>query len=141
MPVDLEQLRASRAFAAANEARPGGAAEFLGTARRLPEMLRTNGLLAAWAYLLAKENGEAGRRKVRESLAAHLENRFGEPARALGKLFAGDPPAEPLPALELQRLAAEAVTYAGWLKRAAEAVCDTGEAGADTAAAEAGEST
>lgn len=132
MPVDLEQVRATRAFAAAAEAvREDRAATFLGAARRLPEMLRTNGLLAGWAFLLAKENGDRGRAGVRESLSRHLGERFGERAAALDALFAGSPPISPLSTVELQRLAGEAVLYAGWLKRAAEALCDTGDAPAE----------
>ena len=47
----LDQRRAAAAYAGIGEAENG----VVEMARRLPDMLRTNGLLATWAFLVAKE--------------------------------------------------------------------------------------
>ncbi|MFW6012338.1 MAG: type III-B CRISPR module-associated protein Cmr5 [bacterium] len=127
MPVDLEQLRAKAAFRAALAALNGGGGDdFLGQARRLPVLLRTNGLLASWAYLKAKEREVA---VIRGALREHLRERHPEHLAKVDVLFEQDDAPEPenrLSAMELQALTTEALAFAGWLKRAAEGVCSTG---------------
>jgi CRISPR/Cas system CMR-associated protein Cmr5 small subunit len=121
MPVDREQERAARAFARVQGIGAGDRTDFLQKARELPAILRTNGLLAGWAYLQAKHQA------VADALREHLEARHPAACGKLTALFgSGQPGGGRLTTLELQRLTAEAVVYAGWLKRAAEAVCNVG---------------
>lgn len=124
--MNLEQVRAHNAFSFAQ--RIGGDADFLRLARKLPVMLHTNGLLATWAHLLASK-----RTKIAEALLEHFQQegvpvlhpRGNGPLEVFTQEWTGD---DGLSGLELRRLTAEAVLYAVWLKRAAEALCDTGEA-------------
>lgn len=139
MPIDLEQTRASRAFTAVRglgEAERGG---FLKDARKLPTFLRTNGLLASYARRPRSGSGGGGgsekgqlATELWEALEEHLEERH---AGAFAKLIAlfgnGDEEGGTLTTLELQRLTAEAVVFAGWLKRAAEAFRSPAEDGSD----------
>ncbi len=130
MAVDLDLVRARNAFAAAQAVGSCDRETFLNLSRKLPAMLQTNGLLAAWAFLLAREGG--GDQSVRAICRRHLgDAELSALEVAVGKLDAvfagGRPPADPLSGPELQRLTAETIAFAGWLKRAAEAVSDTGE--------------
>ena len=133
--VDLDQVRARHAFARMGPVaeREGLRAEVLALARRLPEMLQTNGLLAAWAFLLAKREREPAREELEEAIREHLVDEAVGLSRDVGKLdriFADEGGGDDRPTLsghELRRLSAEAVVYAGWLKRAAEALCATAE--------------
>lgn len=128
--MNLEQIRAQHAF----EAAAGKDAEFLNLARSLPQMLRTNGLLATWAFLLAKGKGkaESPHQAVLKNLASHLRSegiglvRETDEKRLLLSEWTGPQTG----AAQLQRLTAEAIAYAGWLKRASEALSDQeGKAG------------
>lgn len=105
--------------------------DLLALARKLPVMLQTNGLLATWAHLLAKNGSEY--EQALTALTSHL--------RSLG--LAGEVTPEALfglwvdarrglSSLELRRRTAEAIEFSVWLKRAAEALCDTGSGGAAT---------
>jgi hypothetical protein len=94
-------------------------------------MLQTNGLLAAWAFLVAKQ--ERAREDLSRALLRHFQDQqvglvTGSASLtaqdALLRLWTGPQAAGPA---ALRRLTAEAIVYAGWLKRAAEAICDTGE--------------
>jgi len=133
--VDLEQLRARHAFARIGPVaqREGLRADVLALARRLPEMLQTNGLLASWAFLLAKRDREPARKELEEAIREHLVDGAVGLSGDAGKLdgiFDVEGGGDDRPTLsghELRRLSAEAVVYAGWLKRAAEALCATAE--------------
>ena len=103
--------------------------ELLALARKLPVMLQTNGLLATWAHLLAKSKQGSEHEQALAALAGHL--------RSLG--LAGDGTSQELfdswvhaerglSSRDLRRRTAEAIEFAVWLKRAAEALCDTGGA-------------
>ena len=121
MPVDLDQVRAQRAFQAAGAARTQGAANaFLDEARRLPTVFRTNGLLAGWGLLLARSW------MLRACLEEHLRMLHPRSFPKLEAVFSPREGVEPLSTNELQSLTKEAILFAGWLKRAGEAVCDSG---------------
>lgn len=123
MALDREQERAARAFAwVLRLDTDGKRTKFLGEARELPTVLRTNGLLAGWAFVQAKR--PAVEPALREHLEARQPGAFGKVVRLFESGAAGG---EVLGTLELQRLTAEAIVYAGWLKRAAEAVCNAGD--------------
>jgi CRISPR type III-B/RAMP module-associated protein Cmr5 len=103
--------------------------ELLALARKLPVMFQTNGLLATWAHLLAKSKEGSEHEKVLAALAGHF--------RSLGLAGNAAPVAlfnswiaaqEGLSSYELRRRTAEAIEFTVWLKRAAEALCDTGSA-------------
>lgn len=119
-----DQVRARNAFGFVSAlAQRTGAEEkdaFLGLARKLPVMLQTNGLLATWGHLLAKHGSEF--REAAQALTAHLQSlalaNTGTPAQLFETWIEG------LAAAGLRRRTAEAIEYAVWLKRAAEALCD-----------------
>jgi CRISPR/Cas system CMR-associated protein Cmr5 small subunit len=129
--LNLDQLRARHAFAFVQgigdtEMR----SKFLQIARKLPTLLQTNGLLATWAHLLAKEKAEA---QAAAALLGHFRG-VGLPVPAEGTplavltgtwLAAG----AGLSSRDLRRLTHEAIIYSAWLKRAAEALCDAGDSG------------
>jgi CRISPR type III-B/RAMP module-associated protein Cmr5 len=121
--MNLEQIRARNAFAAAACKEP----EFLNLARSLPQMLQTNGLLGTWAFLLAKAGREPSHAAVLNALATHLRSEgielIGE--RAVAKSLLLTEWTRPDASTDLlQDVAAETLAYAGWLKRAAEALSD-----------------
>jgi CRISPR/Cas system CMR-associated protein Cmr5 small subunit len=134
--MNLQQLRAQHAFAFVQGYR-GDRNDFLGLARTLPVMLQTNGLLATWAHLLAKAKKDE---EYREALKALLEHFRAAPLRLVpdhgdaGKVFTGlwNAPASAASGAQLRRLTAEAIAFAVWLKRAAEALLDEGEGAANT---------
>jgi CRISPR/Cas system CMR-associated protein Cmr5 small subunit len=130
--MDLDQLRAHHAFTYV-QGLQGDRSDFLTLARKLPFMLHTNGLLATWAHLLAKkkarENGF-----VLQALSTHL--RAVAARLRLDVPSAGDAHAifdrwvssqGGLTGFALRKNTAEALALSLWLKRAAEALCDTGE--------------
>lgn len=131
--MNLEQLRAAHAFAEVAHL-PAGVerAEFLAVARDLPATFQRNGLLAAWAFLLAKSAASKDRAKSPHGNAARACQRF---FRELGLTAAdnaeasfrrewlGEGDGTGVSAASLMRLTAEAIAYAGWLKRAAETLC------------------
>ncbi len=112
--------------------------ELLALARKLPVMFQTNGLLATWAHLLAKSKEGSEHTQVLAALAGHF--------RSQGLAGEGDPSAlfnswvdenGGLSSHDLRRRTAEAIEFAVWLKRAAEALCDTGGAPASPGPGEA----
>jgi hypothetical protein len=97
-------------------------------------MLQTNGLLATWGHLLAKKDTEF---ETARALTSHLQS--------LGLTGAGTPSAlfhhwidaqTGLSSPGLRRLTAEAIEYAVWLKRAAEALCDAAPVAPQTSGVE-----
>jgi CRISPR/Cas system CMR-associated protein Cmr5 small subunit len=130
--MNLEQVRARSSFAFVQGYR-GKRDAFLGLARTLPVMLQTNGLLATWAHLLAKPKKE----EYRGALEALLGHFRAAPLRLVpaegdaGHVFTRiwNAPASPASGAHLRRLTAEAIAFSVWLKRAAEALLDEGEAG------------
>lgn len=118
----LDQRRAAAAYAAIDAAH-GDAVEL---ARKLPSMLQINGLLASWAFLLGKERkGQATPLPfvLRHLQSLDLEVPAGADATAtfLHWVGGGRGAQGGISPRELRRLTAEALAFAGWLKRAAEA--------------------
>jgi CRISPR/Cas system CMR-associated protein Cmr5 small subunit len=104
-------------------------ADLLALARKLPVMLQTNGLLATWAHLLAKKGSEY--EQALTVLTRHLQSLGLAGDTAPEALFNGWVDARNgLSSVELRRRTAEGIEFSVWLKRAAEAVCDTGSGGA-----------
>jgi CRISPR/Cas system CMR-associated protein Cmr5 small subunit len=133
--MNLEQVRAQGAFAFVQTfglEHAGERGAFLGLAQSLPAMLQTNGLLAAWAHLLAKGAKKAEHREIARALLEHLRPLGLAPAAgdAAGALTAWwTAPASGGSGRALRRATAEAIAYSVWLKRAAEALLDTGDSG------------
>jgi CRISPR/Cas system CMR-associated protein Cmr5 small subunit len=144
--MHLDQERARRAFAfvqtvasrkapESKQAPEGGDAnvesdgpsdnKFLALARKLPVMLQTNGLFATWAHLLAKDKEE--HRDALNALTQFFHFRDAELPTDREKLFQQWIDDAPLDGPELRRWTAEAIEYSVWLKRAAEALLDTGD--------------
>jgi CRISPR/Cas system CMR-associated protein Cmr5 small subunit len=123
--MNLDQIRAQHAYQAA----AGENTDFLNLARSLPQMLQTNGLLATWAFLLARN--ESPHRSVLKALVIHLQGEgllaveLTDPKEILLSAWLGRE--RPLGTSDLQRLTSETVAFAGWIKRAAEALCDHGK--------------
>lgn len=118
---NLEQIRAARAYGTVATARD----EELDFAIKLPVMLRTNGLLATWAFLINKRE-KAG--ALLNALADHLRGTEGlaplVPARSVEEVFRswiGTAQEPGLDGRKLRELTAEAIALSSWLKRAAEA--------------------
>lgn len=132
--MNLDQIRASHAFSSVQKIPKGKQGEFLQLARKLPVMLQTNGLLATWAHLLAKRK-ESARNEFDEAAAILLQhfrhpgvNLAGDAKRDSEKIFFEVWTLEGEGGLPLRRRTAEALQFSVWLKRAAEALCDKGEA-------------
>jgi CRISPR/Cas system CMR-associated protein Cmr5 small subunit len=138
--MNLEQIRAGRAFKVAEAAAQGNHGDdFLALGRELPTMLQRNGLLATWSFLLSKRKsgeGEKAPALALNALLSHLSaseiGLVAPPARDALALFRDQWTSRDssLSGLELRRLTAEALLFAGWLKRAAETLCGSGKEGA-----------
>lgn len=137
--INLEQVRAKAAFECASTLDRNLHKDFLSLARSLPAMFQGNGLLATWAFLLSKEKREVHYKKVLQVMVAHLRwSDFGfgidsnDTAESLflTKWTGGSSTMSPT---RLMALTAEAIVFSGWLKRAAEALCQPqeGEGGAE----------
>lgn len=138
--MNLEQLRAGNAFAAVGAVQQGqalgdGKTLFLRLARKLPVMFQVNGLLATWAYLLAKAQDKE-RLFAADQLLEHFRSlpatplwREVSPGSGPEAVFRTEwtSPDHHLSGPELRTLTAEAVAFSGWLKRAAEALLDEGK--------------
>jgi len=128
--INLEQIRAQRAFEkAAAVAQQDYHEKFLSLAQNLPAMFQTNGLLATWAFLLSKSQKNKEHKEALQILLAHFRDghfnlRVNNPdiVRVLTEEWTGS--TATLQGTQLMRLTAEAVAFSGWLKRAAEALCD-----------------
>jgi CRISPR/Cas system CMR-associated protein Cmr5 small subunit len=139
--MNVEQVRAQLAFTfvqtlARQDA--GTRSAFLNLARSLPVMLQTNGLLAAWAHLLAKGAKKPEYREMARALLEHLRGRRLAPATGTARdALTGwwAQPASGATGRALRQTTAEAIAYSVWLKRAAEALLETGDSGAGGASA------
>ncbi|KAA3657431.1 MAG: type III-B CRISPR module-associated protein Cmr5 [Calditrichaeota bacterium] len=124
--TNLEQQRAYRAFQKTGEISAGDKKDFLGLAQRLPAMLQNNGLLATWAFLLTKNEGVFP--KMLDVLKNHLremgfENEVTDNApKAIFQNWTD--PHMGLNGTKLMQLTAESIAFSGWMKRAAEAICE-----------------
>lgn len=128
--ISLEQIRAHRAFGRADdiaEKWPEKEREkFLSLARSLPAMFQNNGFLATWAFLLSK--GEKEHKAVLSLLITHLKSedfdlnlpRNTDDAHELLMYWTD----RNLSNEHLMELTREALIFSGWIKRAAEALCD-----------------
>ena len=130
--TNREQLRASAAYREVS-ARSGERyfPEFVQRSKNLPVMLRTNGLLATWGFLCAKERDEADRRACLEILQAHLTSRLPNVGSAdanakdvFRRWIGQSDGVGALSSAELRALTDEAIAFSGWIKRAAEAFGD-----------------
>jgi CRISPR/Cas system CMR-associated protein Cmr5 small subunit len=132
----LDQVRARNAFGFVLEGvQADSLGDFLQLARKLPAMLQTNGFLATWAHLLAKnevEHKEMAKAFLRHFRDAEI-NLVADRERDAKLMFiqVWTVPGHGVGAAGLQKLTAEAVVFAVWLKRAAEALCDTGQTAVD----------
>lgn len=127
--MNLDQVRAANAFGFVRTV-ADGQDRFLALSRKLPVMLQTNGLLATWAHLLAKKGREYER--IVEALLRHLQHQgiglVEGPTSAEAVFLEVWTVAGGATGGRLRRLTAEAIAYSVWLKRAAEALCDRGQA-------------
>ncbi|MCB0260980.1 MAG: type III-B CRISPR module-associated protein Cmr5 [Calditrichaeota bacterium] len=129
--INLDQVRAQRAFDKATHVSSPNSGidskEYLGLARSLPAMFQNNGLLATWAFMLSKKD-----KNHFNALLKALLDHFRDPQINLGtsqadvvRVFTDDwTGPQPLDGTQLMRLTSEAIAFSGWLKRAAEALCD-----------------
>jgi CRISPR/Cas system CMR-associated protein Cmr5 small subunit len=121
-----DQVRARNAFRFVQGPLQDAGA-FLTMARKLPVMLQTNGLLATWAHLLAKNNSE--HQEALAALTSHLQSLGLAGQLTPSGLFDDWIDADRgLSSAELRRRTAEAMEFSVWVKRAAEALCDMGTA-------------
>jgi len=130
--INLNQIRAKHAFenvAKISNAKKEQNEKFLSLARGLPTMLQQNGLLATWAFFLAKkeDHHQAAAKIILDHLKAyfpqdgHLQNKdfktfFTE--YLAGHLINTNG--------QLMKMTSEAIVFSGWIKRAAEALCEEG---------------
>ncbi len=111
--TSVEQQRAARAFAAAREIDRE-------LAKKLPVMLQTNGLLASFAFLMKKAEAARLRQVLLQQLRARINALVPEGAEIA--IFERWCDAQHgLTGKDLRRLSSEALAFAVWLKRAAEA--------------------
>ena len=137
-----DQERGRRAFAFCSELDTARVDDLVSFARELPSLVQRSGLLAAWTFCLAKKTREHG--DILRALQSHLggsgllsaELAAGEPKDVLGH-WLGSETGHAVGGLELRRLTAESLEFAGWLKRAAEAL-SSGKDREDLAAAAGG---
>lgn len=117
-PVSLDQRRAASAYAYA--ARPDAGLDW---AQKLPAMFQVNGLLATWAFLLAKDE-----RPLLDALTVYLRSlqELGVPPGNAETVFlhwvgGASGGGGGIDGSLLRGLTAEALAWSVWLKRAAEA--------------------
>lgn len=134
--TNLEQIRAQKAFDQAGKAArydDSDRKEFLSLARSLPSMFQNNGLLATWAFLLSKKDKKA-HQALLNTMLKHFQAHFRSadlefttveslhPEQVLINYWVRS--GRELKGEQLMLLTAEAIAFSGWLKRAAEALCD-----------------
>ncbi len=116
-----EQTRAQYAYAAAENIDGD-------IAKKLPMLLRTNGLLATWAFLMAKGKKDGKYSEIAQELNNYLDSQMrelceGTPEDSFKRWIGNqnNQNQRPLNGTQLRDLTEEAIEYAGWLKRAVEA--------------------
>jgi len=126
--ISLEQIRAHRAFQLAHYI--GIKKEFLSFARNLPALFQNNGLLATWAFMLAKAKPEPfnAHQEILNMMLEHYRAPQIELLPTDGKsaeeVFRESWTQSSINGKQLMALTAEAIAFSGWIKRAAEALCD-----------------
>lgn len=126
MRRSFDQIRAERAYSVAASCQ--GAEGFKEAAQSFPAMLQTNGLLASVAFLLAKK-GKLKFDRIADAVVSHLKDPTfglkvgpGSPPLEVFRYWVGSGASGPnVTGSELRHLSQEALAFAGWLKRAAEA--------------------
>lgn len=126
--TNLEQIRAKRAYDKARHAAgQTHRKDYLKLTRNLPAMFQTNGLLATWAFHLSnkeKAHHETALKAILEHFQSPPFNLAGSD-KTIENIFTGEWTATPgFDNEKLMQLTAEAIAFSGWLKRAAEALCD-----------------
>ncbi|NLP09432.1 type III-B CRISPR module-associated protein Cmr5 [bacterium] len=125
--VSLEQIRAYNAFQAAQQV--GANKDFLAFARNLPSLFQNNGLLATWAFMLAKAKKENYTINIMNTLLEHFRTpQIGlvpNDQKTAEEVFNAVWTQASFQSQQLMNLTAEAIAFSGWIKRAAEALCDT----------------
>ncbi len=128
MPT-LEQRRASDALIKIGQVAEGQHTEYSTLARGLPAMLQANGLAQTLAFLMAKAENNSPNRSVHARLLSHLTDWLDRNVRVQIQ----PNPSTILPSRELfrwvvnaetgiyRRTFVEAMAYATWLRRFAEA--------------------
>lgn len=117
----LDQRRAASAYTYAATPNAG-----LDWAQKLPAMFQINGLLAAWAFLLAK-----GETPLLDALLSYLRTLpelavpKGNAAAVFLHWVGGKDAKDGIDGPLLRALTAEALAWSVWLKRAAEAQAPT----------------
>ncbi len=124
--INLEQERAAFAF---TNVKPNSKLNgFASAAKNLPAMIQSNGLLATWAFLLAKEKKSPTHKKLADILTEYYKTFL--PEYELNDITRHTFFTEHLTkdgtrvAQNLMKLTAEAIAISGWIKRAAEALCE-----------------
>lgn len=134
--VNLNQIRAGRAFGEVKKAVTQNPSvkqkDFLSLARSLPAMFQQNGLLATWAFLLAKSKKKnPEHEEILKMLYIHLTDfcfDLGVPSgKDYERVFTEHLANANAPLNgQFMRITAEAINFSGWIKRAAEALCQEG---------------
>jgi CRISPR-associated protein Cmr5 len=117
--VDLEMIRANYAYSKIGAA----ASKELGDlAQKLPIMLKTNGLLATWAFIMSKREKNKAYKEMQKIIWEYFQN----PALPLELRYLlledifniglSD-------SIKIRRLTDETIALSSWLKRAAETLC------------------
>lgn len=126
--MNLDQIRAHRAFEKALLVGSGGREGYLSLARTLPAMFQNDGFLATWAFLLSKKEPQHG--AMLEIMLEHFRDsnfdlKIPERMDAY-HLFADywTNPDSPVGSDALMKLTRESIIFSGWVKRGAEAFCD-----------------
>jgi len=127
--TNLEQIRAQHAFKAAAAVAPAKHKDYSSLAGNLPAMFQNNGLLATWAFLLSKHDKDQHSLML-QALLQHFQhehfNLIDAGPLTPQKVFVDHWTHQNryLNGEKLMQLTAEAVAFSGWLKRAAEALCN-----------------
>ncbi|RMG32553.1 MAG: type III-B CRISPR module-associated protein Cmr5 [Methanobacteriota archaeon] len=126
---NVNQIRAQIAFDEIAQLSASQHKDFKSLASNLPAMVQQNGLIATWAFLLAKNKDQ--HQSILNLLMAHYRANVsflnipdGLSARDfyLTQLIDENSQASK----RLMELTAETIAFSGWIKRAAEALCTGG---------------
>lgn len=126
MHKNMDQIRAEAAYRDVGECR--GDQDVLRLCVKMPAMLQANGLLASWAFLLAKRAKPGKSKNAHDRCLAILhaflsDERLGLTVGSTDphETFLGWVNGDGLGSRDLRRATAETIQFAVWLKRAAEA--------------------